>query len=77
MASRLDDLIREHAERLDQLAGPIDLTDVTRGPRHDTVAVTLIDSEPTPPQPEGGRRWPIVAVAAQRWWQSPSAASCS
>ena len=44
MASRLDDLIREHAERLDQLAGPIDLADVTRGPRHGTVTVTLIDS---------------------------------
>jgi hypothetical protein len=64
MVSRLDDLIREHAERLDQLAGPIDLTDVTCGPRNDTVTVTLIDSEPSPTQPDGGLRWPIVAVAA-------------
>lgn len=62
MASRLDDLIREHAERLDQLAGPIALTDVTRGPRTDTV--TLIDSDLTPTQPDSARRWPVIAVAA-------------
>ena len=46
MASRLDDLIREHAERLDQLAGPIDLTDVTSAPRNDTTTVALVDIEP-------------------------------
>ena len=64
MASRLDDLIREHAERLDQLAGPIDLTDVTSAPRNDTTNVAFIDIEPTWSQPEGRHRWPIIAVAA-------------
>jgi len=64
MASRLDDLIREHAERLDQLAAPIELTDVTRGPRNDTIAAALIETEHSPPPTEGRRRWPIVAVAA-------------
>jgi hypothetical protein len=64
MASRLDELIREHADRLDRLAGPIDLTDVTRGRRGDKVNVTLVDSEPTPTQPGGTRRWPIVVAAA-------------
>ncbi len=62
MVSRLDDLIREHAERLEQLAGPIALTDVTSGPRTDTV--TLIDSDLTPTQPDSARRWPVIAVAA-------------
>ena len=64
MASRLDDLIRAHAERLDQLAGPIELTDVTSGLHGDTVTVSLIDSEPTPSPSRGLRRWPIIAVAA-------------
>ncbi len=64
MASRLDDLIREHAERLDQLAGPIDLTDVTSAPRNDTTTVALIDIEPPWTQPEGRHRWPIIATAA-------------
>jgi hypothetical protein len=64
MASRLDDLIREHAERLDQLAGPIDLTEVTSAPRNDTTNVALIDIEPTWTQPEDRHRWPIIAVAA-------------
>ncbi len=50
MASRLDDLIRAHAERLDQLAGPIDLTDVTSAP-NDTTTVALIDIEPPWNQP--------------------------
>jgi hypothetical protein len=62
MASRLDDLIREHAERLDQLAGPIDLIDVTS--RNDTTTVTWIDTESTPTPPNRRRRWPIIAVAA-------------
>jgi hypothetical protein len=64
MASRLDDLIREHAERLDQLAGPIDLTDVTSAPSHDTTTVALVDNEPTWNQTEGRHRWPVIAVAA-------------
>ena len=64
MASRLDDLIRAHAERLDQLASPIDLTEVTSAP-NDTTTVALIDIEPPWIQPERGRsRWPIIATAA-------------
>jgi hypothetical protein len=62
MASRLDDLIREHAERLDQLAGSIDLTDVTR--RNDAANLAPVDIEPTWTRSEGRHRWPIVAVAA-------------
>jgi hypothetical protein len=61
MASRLDDLIREHAERLDELAGPIDLIDVTS--RNDTTTVTWIDTEP-PTRRNGRHRWPLIAVAA-------------
>jgi hypothetical protein len=57
-------LIREHAERLEQLAGPIDLTDVTSGPRHDTTTVALVDHEHTWTQPESRRRWPVIAFAA-------------
>ena len=64
MASRLDGLIREHAERLDRLAGPIDLTDVTSAPRHDATTVELVDIEPGWTQPEGRHRRPIIAVAA-------------
>jgi hypothetical protein len=64
MASRLDDLIREHAERLDQLAGPIDLTDVTSAAWHDTTTVALVDNEPTWNQTEGRHRWPVIAAAA-------------
>jgi hypothetical protein len=54
-------LIREHAERLDQLAGPIDLIDVTS--RNDTTTVTWIDTE-TPTPHNGRHRWPMIAVAA-------------
>ena len=55
MASRLDDLIREHAERLDQLAGPIDLTDVTSAPRNDTIAGRLCTSLPKAQKSEAKR----------------------
>src|SRR5688572_27554841 len=64
MASRLDELIREHAERLDELAGPIDLSDVISARRNDSASVTLIDTEPAATQVEGSHRWPIIAVAA-------------
>ena len=64
MASRLEDLIREHAERLEQLAGPIELNDVTSGARNVTATVTLIDAEAAAASPESRRWWPIVAVAA-------------
>ncbi|HUF83972.1 MAG TPA: hypothetical protein VMQ81_05195, partial [Acidimicrobiia bacterium] len=57
-------MIREHAERLDQLAGPIDLTEVIRGTRNDTTPAVLIDTEQTPSRLDGRRRGPIIAVAA-------------
>jgi len=64
MASRLDGLIREHAERLDRLAGPIDLTDVTSAPRHGDTTVELVDVEPSWTQPEGRHRRSMSVVAA-------------
>jgi len=63
MASLFDQLIREHAERLDRLAGPIDFSDVTSAARH-TTTVALVDIEPTLSQREGRRRWPVITGVA-------------
>jgi hypothetical protein len=64
MTSRLDDLLREHAERLEQLAGPIELIDITSRSRSVATTVTLVESEPSLIRSEDRHRWPIIAFAA-------------
>jgi hypothetical protein len=48
--------------RDDDLA--VDGTDYLAALRRRSTTVTLIDTEPSPTQPEGRHRWPIIAVAA-------------
>jgi hypothetical protein len=45
-------------------APAVDSADYLAALRTRSTSVTLIDPEPTPTQPEGRHRWPIIAVAA-------------